>query len=184
MRHKQFALATTVSLLLLAACQTAEKAATTVKSAGQAQVNPTLSTADATFINAAGTAGIEEVKFGQLAEQKATTRAIRAFATQMVTDHTTANDKLIALANAKQMTPPSSMDTMHDQAYSDLDSTRGRAFNKLYMDGQVADHEQVVEAFKGEVQNGTDPDVTAFARQMLPILERHLQMAKRIDPKN
>jgi putative membrane protein len=173
-----------VSLLSLAACQTAEKAVTTVKSASQAQVNPTLSTTDVTFLNAAGTAGIEEVKFGQLAEQRATTRAIRAFATQMVHDHTSANEKLIALANAKQMTPPSSMDTMHDQAYSELESARGRAFNKLYMDGQVADHEQVIEAFQGEIQNGTDPDVTAFARQMLPIMEQHLRMAKRIDPKS
>jgi putative membrane protein len=172
-----------VSLLSLAGCQQAEKAATDVKSAAQAQTNPTLSTSDVTFINTAATAGVEEVKFGQLAETKATTPAIRGFAAQMVKDHTAVNEKLTTLATRKQLTAPTSMDTMHESAYDTLKSSKGRAFNKLYMDGQVQDHRQVVQVFKDEAQNGTDPDVKAFAQETLPTLEHHLQLAQRLDPK-
>lgn len=172
-----------VSMLSLAGCQQTEKAATDVKSAAQAQTNPTLSTSDVTFINSAATAGVEEVQFGELAKTKATTPAIRGFASQMVKDHTAANEKLTALATSKQFTAPTSMDTMHDSAYDTLKSSKGRAFNKLYMDGQVQDHMQVVQAFKDEAQNGTDPDVKAFAQEMVPTLEHHLQMAERLDPK-
>jgi putative membrane protein len=170
-------------MLSLAGCQQTEKAATDVKSAAQAQTNPTLSTSDVTFINSAATAGVEEVQFGELAKTKATTPAIRGFASQMVKDHTAANEKLTALATSKQFTAPTSMDTMHDSAYDTLKSSKGRAFNKLYMDGQVRDHMQVVQAFKDEAQNGTDPDVKAFAQEMVPTLEHHLQMAERLDPK-
>ena len=172
-----------LSVLSLAGCQQSEKAATDVKSAAQAQTNPTLSTSDVTFINTAATAGTEEVKFGELAKTKATTPAIRRFAAQMVKDHTTANDKLTTLATSKQFTAPTSMDTMHDNGFQTLQDSHGRAFNKAYMDGQVQDHTQVVQAFKDEAQNGTDPDVKAFAQEMVPTLEHHLQLAQRLDPK-
>ena len=173
----------TIALLSLAGCQQAEKAATDVKSAAQAQTNPTLSTSDVTFINTAATSGVEEVQFAELAETKATTPAIRNFASLMVKDHTAANEKLTALATRKQFTPPTSMDTMHENAYDTLKNSKGRAFNKAYLDGQVQDHMQVVQAFKDEAQSGTDPDVKAFAQELLPTLEHHLALAQRLDPK-
>ncbi|WP_428539357.1 DUF4142 domain-containing protein [Rhodopila sp.] len=179
----RIALLAAVSLLALVGCQQTEKAATDVKSAAQAQTNPTLSTSDTTFINTAATAGAEEVKFGELAKTRATTPAIRNFASQMVKDHTAVNEKLAALATRKQFTAPTTMDTMHDDSYDKLKGTHGRAFNKMYMDGQVQDHDQVVQAFKDEAQNGTDPDVKAFAEETLPTLEHHLALAKRLDPR-
>jgi putative membrane protein len=171
------------ALLALAGCQSAQQAATTVQSAAQAQTTPTLSTTDATFINLAGTSGLAEVQLGELAQTKASNPAIRRFATQMATDHTRANQRLAALAQAKQMTAPSSMDTLHTQVYQQLQNTRGRNFDKLYMDGQVQDHRTVVQAFQNEAQNGTDPDVRAFAQQNLPMMQQHLEMAQRLDPR-
>jgi Domain of unknown function (DUF4142) len=94
-----------------------------------------------------------------------------------------ANQRLAALARAKQMTPPSSMDTLHTQVYQQLQNTRGRNFDKLYMDGQVQDHQTVVQVFQNEAQNGTDPDVRAFAQQNLPMMQHHLEMAQRLDPR-
>lgn len=172
------------TLLSLAACQSADNAATAVKSAAQAQTTPTLSTTDTTFLNMAGTAGIEEVTFGQLAETKAGSPAVRKFATQMVNDHTAANQQLMALAQRKQITPPSAMDTAHDQALQQLQGLRGRAFDRAYMQGQVQDHMAVVQAFETEIQSGTDTDVVAFAQQNLPVMQRHLQMAQALAPKH
>lgn len=184
-RNGRIAAAMVVSCVALAACQSekVDNAATMAKSAAQAQVNPTLSTTDATFINMAATSGIEEVTFGQLAATKATTRAIRGFASKMVTDHTAANQQLMALANAKQITPPTTMDSAHEATYQTLQNTRGHAFDKMYMDGQVQDHQMVVQAFQTEANSGTDPDVKAFAQQMLPTLQQHLTMAQRLDPR-
>lgn len=179
----RYALLAAAALLPLAACQSAEQAATTVQSAAQAQVTPTLSTTDATFINTVGQAGVEEVQFGQLAQTKAASPAIRRFARQMVAQHTTANQQLMALGQSKQLTPPTDMDTMHTQMFSDLQGLRGRAFDKRYMDGQVQDHQAVVAAFQTEAQNGTDADVKAWAAQNLPMMQQHLSMAQRLDPR-
>lgn len=143
-----------IALLTLAACQRAEQAATTVQSAAQAQTTPTLSTTDATFINLAGTSGIEEVTFSQLAQTNASRAAVRNFAAQMVTDHTAANQQLTALAQAKQMTPPSSMDMLHQQSYQKLQGMRSWAFDRASMDNQVQFHVTVVEAFRPRPRMG------------------------------
>lgn len=37
--------------------------------------------------------------------------------------------------------------------------------------------------FESEAQNGADPEVKAFAAQNLPMMQRHLAMARRLDPK-
>jgi putative membrane protein len=176
----RLALTLGAALLGLAGCQRAETAATTVQSAAEAQVNPTLSTTDATFINMAATSGVDEVTFGQLAHTRASNPAVRRFAEQMVADHNVANQELVGLAQAKQMTPPTSMDRAHDQLYQQLQTMHGRAFDRAYMDGQVKDHQMAVETFRTEAQNGTDPQVRSFAQQNLPLMQRHLDMAQKL----
>jgi putative membrane protein len=171
-----------IAALPLAACQTTEKAVTTAQSAVQAQATPTLSTTDATFLNTAAAGDLAEVQFGQLASTRGTRASTRRFGSQMEADHTTVNQELMTLADSKQFTPPGSMDTMHEQMFSQLQATKGRAFDKPYLDGQVQDHQAMVQAFQTEAQGGTDPDVKAFAAHNLPMLQRHLRTARQLDP--
>jgi putative membrane protein len=177
-RRLAFTAALILSAIGLAACQSSEKAATTVQSATQAQMTPSLSTTDANFINTVGAAGIAEVQFGQLAATQATRTAVRSFGTQMVADHTAANNELVALAQSKQMTPPSDMDMIHKAKHDQLSNIAGSEFDRVYMQGQVEDHTAVVNAFQNEITNGTDADVKAFAEKHLPTIQRHLEMAR------
>ncbi len=175
-------LALTAALLIsaigLSACQSSEKAATAVQSSAQAQMTPSLSTTDANFINTVGAGGIAEVKFGQLAQNQATRTNVRAFAAQMVTDHTAAGNELAALAQQKQMTPPSDMDLNHKAKYDQLSKIAGTEFDRVYIQGQVEDHTAVVNAFQNEITSGTDADVKAFAQKHLPTIQHHLEMAR------
>ena len=177
-------LAFTAALLLsasgIAACQTSEKAATGVQSAAQAQMTPSLSTTDANFINTVGAGGHAEIAFGQVAQSQATRTDVRAFAAQMVSDHTTAGNELDTLAQNKKMTPPSDMDLVHKSKFNQLKNTYGSEFDRVYMQGQVEDHTAVVNAFQNEISNGSDADVKAFARKYLPIVQHHLDMARKI----
>src|SRR5688572_22340557 len=147
----------------MAACQTTEKAATTVQSATQAQMTPTLSTTDANFINTVGMGGHAEVQFGQLAQSRARRADVRAFAAQMVSDHTAAGNELSTLAQQKQMTPPAEMDLNHKAKHDQLSNTYGTEFDRVYIEGQVEDHTAVLAAFQNEITNGSDADVKAFA---------------------
>lgn len=167
-----------VPLLALAACQSADKAAVATQSAVQAQTTPSLSTTDATFLNTASVAGNEEVQFGQLAEKKANLRSTRSFAARMVTDHTAAGQQLATLAQSKQITPDTAMDPDHTTQFASLQKLHGRAFDRAYLNGQLQDHMAAVQLFQNEAQNGTDPQVRAFAQQTLPTLQAHLKMVQ------
>jgi putative membrane protein len=179
-RRIAFAAALIAATVGISACQSTEKAANTTQSAAQAQMTPSLSTTDATFINAVGKGGIAEVKFGQVAQAQATRTNVRAFAAQMVTDHSAANQELIALAQSKQMTPPDNMDLVHQASYDRLSKTAGTEFDRVYIEGQVQDHTAVVAAFQDEITNSTDADVKAFAQKHLPTIQHHLEMARQL----
>ena len=175
-----FTAALFVAAIGLAACESSEKAATGVQSAAQAQMTPTLSTTDANFINTIGAGGHAEVEFGQVAQRQATRTDVRAFAAQMVSDHTAAGNELATLAENKQMTPPSEMDLNHKAKFDQLKNTYGSEFDRVYIQGQVEDHTAVVNAFQNEISNGSDADLKAFAQKYLPAIQHHLDMARQI----
>jgi 3-hydroxyisobutyrate dehydrogenase len=166
--------------LALACCAATERAETQVTAVAQAQAVPTLSTADAAFIDQAGRAGIEEVTFGQLARAQAAHAAVRDFGMRMVDDHTRLNQALTQLAARKQIAPTVSMDTAHQDAFDALQQLHGRAFDRAYLNGQVTDHQTVLALFRQEAASGADRDVKAFAANAIPMLDMHLHLAERL----
>ncbi len=174
-------LGSALAILPLAACNTADKAATQVESAAQAQVNPTLSTTDANFINQAAAGGLAEVELGQLAAQKGGSAAVRRFGQQMVRDHTPVNQQLMQLAQSKGLSPSTTLDAPHQSTYDTLNGLRGRAFDRQYLEGQLSDHQDQVTLFQNEAQNGTDPEVKAFAARNVGTVQHHLTELQRMN---
>lgn len=144
------------------------------------------STADAqtsdsrTFMREAAVGGIAEVEFGRLAQDRAESREVKQFAQRMVTDHSRVNDQLKTLAQNKNVTLPTELDATHKATREKLDSLRGAAFDRAYMDEMRKDHRKDVDAFQKQAQSGSDPDVKAFAAKSLPTLEEHLKLAERL----
>jgi putative membrane protein len=169
-----------IALLPLAACSETQKTVDTGRAMAQAQVTPTLSSSDAGFITGAARGGIAEVQLGQLAAKQGGTAAVKRFGQRMVTDHSRINDQLTALAQQKQITPPTSMGADQQALYDRLAKLRGRAFDRMYDQAMVQDHQQDIQAFQTEAQGGTDADVKAFAANTLPTLQQHLDMARRL----
>jgi len=94
----------------------------------------------------------------------------------MVTDHTTAQNELVALAKKETVTIPMDPDADHKQALTDLNKLSGKSFDSAYISSQLADHKTAVALFSEESVNGTDPGAKAFATKYLPKLKMHLQM--------
>jgi len=167
-----------LSILLLAGCAETQKAADTTVAAARAQVNPTLSTSDATFMTAAARGGMAEVELGKLALRNGSSAAVKRFGQRMVDDHGRSNRELMALAQQKQITPPSSVGAEHQQTYDELAKLRGRAFDRAYAQAMVQDHQEDLRAYQEQAANGTDPDAKAFAARHVPLLQEHLRMAQ------
>jgi putative membrane protein len=165
-------------LLLLAGCAQTQKAADTTMAAARAQVNPTLSTSDASFMTAAARGGMAEVQLGQLAQRNGSSAAVKRFGQRMVDDHGRSNQEMMGLAQRKEITPPSSVGAEHQRTYDDLAQLRGGAFDRAYAQAMVKDHQEDLRAYQDEAANGTDPDVKAFAARHVPLLQEHLRMAQ------
>jgi putative membrane protein len=120
-----------------------------------------------------------EVAAGQLAEQKASSRRVKAFAMMMVRDHSKANAELKDLAAKKNVTLPTRIGEDHQKKMDELKGKTGKDFDKDYMDMMEDGHESTVRDFENH-QDASDADVKAFVNKTLPTLRMHLDSAKAI----
>lgn len=149
-----------------------------------AHPNPSLGTADNSFIMQAASGGMAEVALGQMAQQKSTNAAVRQFAAEMVADHTQADKELLAIAAKKNVVPPASPDAARTAVATQLSALSGTAFDQQYLSSQRQDHELQIKLYTDEAQTGTDPDLRAFASKYLPALQHHLSEVQAITPAN
>jgi putative membrane protein len=143
----------------------------------------TPSTTDADFYTKAGYAGIAEVELSKLALTKSQNAEIKKFAQKMVDDHTKAATALQDLATKKGKVLPADMDSSHKSTLEKLKGLSGADFDKAYVDAMVEDHEDAVDLFENESEDGTDADSKAFAAKTLPTLKSHLDAINGIKAK-
>jgi putative membrane protein len=136
---------------------------------------------DKKFLKDAALGGMTEVELGRLAQQKASSDAVKQFGQKMVDDHTKANDQLKEVASKENIPVPDALDSKHESRISKLAKLSGPDFDKAYIKDQVKDHQQDVSEFKTEADNGSDPNIKQFASNTLPTLEQHLNMAKELN---
>jgi len=139
-----------------------------------------VSSMDRTFMDKAAQGGMAEVELGQLAQQKASSQAVKDFGKRMQHDHSMANDKLKSIASSKGVTLPSSLNAKDKALYDRLSGMSGSSFDKAYMQAMIKDHNEDISEFKKESEKAKDQDVKTFASTTLPTLEEHLQQAKQV----
>ncbi|MFJ4067228.1 DUF4142 domain-containing protein [Pseudomonas sp. NPDC089996] len=143
---------------------------------GMASLQAMAATSD-DFVEAATEAGIAETVTGNLAMEKSQNSDIKAFAQQMVTDHTKANQKLGDIARTLDISVPDEA-ALTDKVKKMILEWRDESFDKSYVNNQVDAHEKAVELFKKEAASSDKPELKAFASETLPTLEHHLEKAK------
>src|SRR3977135_4290919 len=126
------------------------------------------------FATEAAQGGMTEVELGRLALQHAADSSVREFGQKMVTDHTAANAELKSIAARKKIQLPTEVSSDQKSMIEKLSKLSGAEFDKEYMSDMVKDHEEDVKDFQTQGNEGTDPDIKAFAAKTLPILQGHL----------
>src|SRR5260370_4061951 len=131
-----------------------------------AKAGSKLNAADKTFMMNAAKGGMMEVEWGKLAAQNGQNADVKKFGNRMVTDHSKANSELMSLAKEEGVTLPASK------------SSGKWKSGKDYMDTMVKDNQPDLAEFQKEAQNGTDPDLKAFAAKGEKMVSRHLKLAQ------
>jgi putative membrane protein len=120
---------------------------------------------------------LEEIKLGQLAQQKGTITDIKDMGKMMEDDHTKAQNDLTALALKKSITIPTTLDSSAQSDYQILNGLSGNDFDKKYSGMMVNGHTVAIDLFEKESTDTGDTDIRQMAIATLPTLRNHLEHA-------
>lgn len=157
--------------------------------AAPAQTAPAGAPTDAQIAHIAVTANDIDIDHGKDAEGKASNAEVKAFAKQMVTDHSGVNEKASALAQKLNLTPednPTSqaLKAAGDSAKSANDKLSGAAFDKAYIGDEVTYHQNVLNALDQTlIPNAQNAELKSLLEQARAAVDAHLKMAQQIQAK-
>lgn len=145
-----------------------------------AQAGTQISSQDHTFVQMAAQSDVAEIQAGQLAQTRGATPAVREYGRWMVTDHTSMDNMLRVIAEHEGIDVPTSPNATQMQQAKQLQNARGQAFDRVYINAQVLDHEQTLAAFRQESSEGQNIPLKRLAASGIPILEQHLTEAREL----
>jgi putative membrane protein len=135
------------------------------------------------------TANQVDIDAGQLAESMGSSADVKTFGRDMVRDHTGVNKSAVDLVTKLKVTPEDNATAMSlkkggmDNVDS-LKTMKGKAFDKAYIDHEVAYHEQVLEAMdKTLIPGAKNDELKALLVKVRPAFASHLAHAKMLQAK-
>jgi putative membrane protein len=118
---------------------------------------------DAQFLVNAAEINLEEIKLGQLAQQKGTMADVKALGKMMEQAHTTAMIETDTLAKKMLITIPASPTENALDAYKKLNNKSGTAFDKAYCDMMVSGHKDAISLFEKASTGLNNADIKQWA---------------------
>ncbi|SFK53292.1 putative membrane protein [Sphingomonas sp. NFR04] len=133
------------------------------------------------FADMAAAGDAFEIASSRLAQQQASSTAIKKFADGMIKAHTESSAKLKSAAAAANpaITPNPALTAAQQQKLDALKSLNGAAFDTAYASAQVEAHQQTLDALKANSSNQEVPEALRnFSAKLIPTVTAHLNMAK------
>lgn len=144
----------------------------------------------AVVIGFAEVANQGEVALGKLGETKATNSEVKAFAKEMVTDHTKMLAESKSLGTKLSAAPDTAADDVKDlmghgrDEVKDLtDKAKGADWDKNYMDKMVEDHQNVLGKLQDAAKSNSDTTMTKALSDATAKVQEHLTKAQAIRAK-
>ncbi|WP_261663994.1 DUF4142 domain-containing protein [Deinococcus sp. Marseille-Q6407] len=152
--------------------------------AASIEVNPAVNQTDRCFAQQAAMSDMFEIQSSKLALQRSTNADVKAFADQIIKDHTDASNKLKDRAGKLNIALPTTLDAAKLADLQALQVKQGAAFDRVYVAAQINAHNDAIELFKGYLgQTGTNGTLRTHADETLPYLTHHLEMARGLSAK-
>jgi predicted outer membrane protein len=149
--------------------------------AGATAAAGTMNKADQKILMKLAQGNIDEIEAAKLAQSKSQHAEVKAFAQQMIDDHTKALADVQALAQQKGVTLPTEPDAKHKSMASKLEKLTGDAFDKSYMShAGVADHREMHNMLQKDEKKAKDADLKALISKLTPVVEQHLRSAQQM----
>jgi putative membrane protein len=141
---------------------------------------------DAQIASIVVTANQVDIDAGKLAAERASRPEVKKFGELMVTDHTGVNKAAVELVTKLKVTPQDhptgqSLQAGGDKNLANLKTLKGAAFDKAYVDQEVAYHAAVIDAVdKVLIPGASNAELKALLVKVRPAFVAHLEHARKI----
>ena len=149
-----------------------------------AQATPKLS--DPEIASAAVVANQSDIDFAKIAKQKSKNAEVLKFAETMAKDHKAVIDQAVALVTKLKVTPKDnalSRKLKADAANTQkmLRSKSGKAFDRAYINNEVAYHKAVINAVENVlIPQADNGELKGLLQNVVPALKAHLEHAEMV----
>ena len=144
---------------------------------------------DAEIASVAVTANQVDINYAAIALKKSTNKDVKNFATTMKNDHQAVIDLAVALVTKLKVTPKDNAvsKSIMDGATKEkavLNAKNGNAFDKAYIDNEVAYHKFAINAVENIlIPQAKNSELKALLVKVLPAFKTHLEHAEMIQKK-
>ena len=141
---------------------------------------------DAQIASVVVTANQVDIDAGKLAASRGTNPEVKAFGQQMADQHAGVNKQAVDLVTKLKVTPednPTSqaLKAGGEKNVTSLKGLNGAAFDKAYIDNEVAYHQQVLDAVdKTLIPGAKNAELKALLVKVRPAFVSHLEHAKHL----
>lgn len=141
---------------------------------------------DAQIASIVVTANQVDIDAGKLAAATTSNPEVKKFAQLMVTDHTGVNKSAVDLVTRLKVTPQDNETSQALKAGGEknlatLKGLKAAAFDKAYVDHEVAYHQQVLDAVdKTLIPGASNADLKALLVKVRPAFVAHLEHARHL----
>jgi putative membrane protein len=127
------------------------------------------------FVERAGRFVFEQVAISEIAVARANNEEVKELAKTILSDQMTAQAILSGIAASRGV----KITARTDQAKWSKKTPRD--FDRDYVAKMLTDQKEALPLFAKESKDGRDSNLTAFARQYLPRVQQHLEVARRLE---
>lgn len=141
---------------------------------------------DPQIAHIAYTAGKIDIEAAQQALNKSKNKDVHAFALRMIGDHTAINDQALALAKRLNVTPEDNPTRQNltqeaETARNKMASLSGAAFDKAYIDNEVAYHKTANTALSDTlIPDAQNADLKALLQKGLTLFQARQRHAEQL----
>ncbi len=131
---------------------------------------------DKSYLKDEAEGNLAEVKMAQLALKTTKNADIRAFASRMVTDHTSLYNAEKPLAMSAGVSLPTTPSALQTASYLKLKVLTGDTFDKSYVKGMVEDHREDIQKANAEDAETQNPSMKKLAMHSTDVMSQHKTM--------
>lgn len=146
--------------------------------------NPKLS--DPEIASVAVTANQIDINYAAIAKEKSKNADVLKFAETMTNDHKAVLAQALALVTKLKVTPKDNavskkLSADAEKTKKELRAKSGKAFDKAYIDNEVAYHKAVIAAIEGLlVPQAKNAELKALLQKVVPAFKAHLAHAEMV----